>query len=140
MNNWSSSNRAHFEILEKTGFHCPSERALKIYAEHGAKVDFENQIVKLPPDVVTEGVLSCTALLHHGGRTKEFDLDLSKAMTYEATDGTGTKTIDYITRELRSSIKDDVAKSARISDYLSIDQFLLANGQRPGSPDRSLSS
>ena len=27
-------------ILEKTGIKCPSERALKIYAEHGAKVDF----------------------------------------------------------------------------------------------------
>ena len=28
-----------FEILEKTGFHCPSEQALKIYAEHGGVVD-----------------------------------------------------------------------------------------------------
>jgi trimethylamine--corrinoid protein Co-methyltransferase len=54
-----------------------------------------------------------------GGRTEKFDLDLSKKVTYEATDGTGIKTIDYERRELRSSIKDDVAKSARISDYLS---------------------
>jgi trimethylamine--corrinoid protein Co-methyltransferase len=106
------------EILEKTGFHCPSERALEIYAEHGGKVDFENQIVKLSPDVILEVLSHAPRYYTMGGRAEAFDLDLSKKVTYEATDGTGTKTIDYVTRELRSSVKDDVAKSARISDYL----------------------
>ena len=107
------------EILEKTGFKCPSERALKIYADNGARVDFETQIVKLPQDVIMKALSHVPRYYTMGGRTEEFDLDLSKPVTYEATDGTGTKTIDYKTRELRSSIKDDVAKSARISDYLS---------------------
>lgn len=107
-----------FEILEKTGFHCPSERALKIYAENGARVDFENQIVKLSPDIVLEALSQAPRYYTMGGRSEAYDLDLSKKVTYEATDGTGTKTIDYVTRELRSSVKDDVAKSARISDYL----------------------
>jgi len=107
------------EILEKTGFKCPSERALKIYADNGAQVDFETQIVKLSQDVIMKALSHAPRHYNMGGRTKEFDLDLSKPVTYEATDGTGTKTIDYKTRELRSSIKDDVAKSARISDYLS---------------------
>jgi len=107
-----------FELLEKTGFHCPSKRALKIYAEHGGKVDFENQIVKLSPDVILEALSNAPRFYTMGGRTEDFDLDLSKKVTYEATDGTGTKTIDYVSRELRSSVKDDVAKSARIADYL----------------------
>jgi len=107
-----------FQILEKTGFHCPSERALKIYAEHGAKVEFENQIVKLPADVILDALAHAPRHYTMGGRSEAFDLDLSKPVTYEATDGTGTKTIDYVTRELRSSVKDDVAKSARVSDYL----------------------
>ncbi len=112
-----------FEILEKTGFHCPSERALKIYAEHGAKVNFETKIVKLSSDVILDALSNAPRYYTMGGRSEFFDLDLSKNMTYEATDGTGTKTIDYVTRELRSSIKDDVAKSARISDYLSSISF-----------------
>ena len=107
-----------FELLEKTGFHCPSERALQIYAENGAQVDFENQIVKLSPDVILEAMSHAPRFYTMGGRTTDFDLDLSKPVTYEATDGTGTKTVDYVTRELRSSIKADVALSARISDYL----------------------
>ncbi|MCP4142449.1 MAG: hypothetical protein GY755_19600 [Chloroflexi bacterium] len=112
-----------FEILEKTGVHCPSERSLKIYAEHGSDVDFEKQIVKLSPDVILEALSHAPRYYTMGGRTEAFDLDLSKGETYEATDGTGTKTIDYETGELRSSIKEDVAKSARIADYLSSISF-----------------
>jgi len=107
-----------FAILEEIGFHCPSERALKIYAGNGAQVDFEKQIVKLSPDVILAALSHAPRHYILGGRTEAFDLDLSKKVTYEATDGTGTKTIDYVTRELRSSIKDDVATSARIADYL----------------------
>ena len=112
-----------FEILEKTGFHCPSEIALNIYAEHGAMVDFDKQIVRLSPDVILENLAHAPRFYTMGGRTEAFDLDLSKGITYEATDGTGTKTVDYVTRKLRSSVKEDVAKSARISDYLSSVSF-----------------
>jgi trimethylamine--corrinoid protein Co-methyltransferase len=107
-----------FEVLEKTGFHCPSDRALKIYADHGARVNFEEKIVCLSPDVILDALSHAPRYYTMGARSKDFDLDLSKGVTYEATDGTGTKTIDYDTRELRASVKEDVAKSARIADYL----------------------
>ena len=106
-------------ILEEIGFHCPSERARKIYAEHGAVVDSDTQIVKLSPDVILEALSHAPRYYTMGGRTEAFDLDLSKGVTYVATDGTGTRTVDYVTRELRPSLKDDVATSARIADYLS---------------------
>lgn len=112
-----------FEILEKTGFYCPSERARKIYADHGAKVDFKEQIVRLPSNVILEALSHAPRYYTMGARSKDFDLDLSKKVTYDATDGTGTKTIDYETRELRASVKEDVAKSARIADYLSSISF-----------------
>jgi len=112
-----------FEILENTGFQCPSERALKIYAEHGGRVDFDNQIVKLSSDVILESLSHAQRYYTMGGRSEAFDLDLSKQVMYEATDGTGTKTIDYATRELRASRKEDVAKSARVADYLSSVSF-----------------
>jgi len=126
-----------FTILEETGFHCPSERALKIYAEHGAVVDFDTQIVKLSPDVILEALSHAPRYYTMGGRTEAFDLDMSKECTHVATDGTGTQTIDYVTRKLRSSIKDDVAKSARISDYLSSISFywpMVSAQDHPISP------
>lgn len=112
-----------FQILERTGFHCPSERVLKIYAEHGGRVDFKTQTVKLPSDVILGSLAHAPRHYTLGGRSRDLDLDLSKPVTYEATDGTGTKTIDYDTRELRSSVKDDVARSARVADFLSSISF-----------------
>jgi trimethylamine--corrinoid protein Co-methyltransferase len=110
---------ATLEILNETGIHCPSEKALNVYAEHGARVDFESQIVKFPPDVVLDS-LSC-APRHYtmGARSPAHDLKLDGTAFYCATDGCGTKTIDFETRELRPSVKDDVAKTARLADYLS---------------------
>ncbi len=42
---------ATLEIREDIGAHCPSEKALKIYANCGAQVDFESQTVKIPADL-----------------------------------------------------------------------------------------
>jgi trimethylamine--corrinoid protein Co-methyltransferase len=114
---------ATFEILETVGIHCPSERARQIYAKHGAQVDHDTQIVKLTADVVLDALSHAPRDYTMGARKREFDLDLSQNVTFEATDGTGTKTIDFETGKLRASIKEDVARSARIADYLSSISF-----------------
>jgi trimethylamine--corrinoid protein Co-methyltransferase len=110
---------AALRILEKTGIHCPSEWALHIYAEHGAQVDFERQIVKLPTDVVLEAMSHAPRYYTMGARSQAHDLVLDGNTFYCATDGCGTKTIDFHTRKLRASVKEDVAKMARVADYLS---------------------
>ena len=109
---------ATLTILEEVGIHCPSEKALNIYAEHGAQVDFERQIVKIPSDVVLEAMSHAPRYYTMGARLPEFDLKLDGTATYCATDGTGTETIDFETRQRRPSTKDDVAKMARVMDYL----------------------
>ena len=110
---------ATLEILEEVGVHCPSERALEIYAEHEAQVDFESQIVKLPPEVVLQAMSHAPRFYTMGARASAFDLNLDGTATFCATDGCGTETIDFVTRERRIPCKDDVAKMARVSDYLS---------------------
>ncbi len=110
---------ATLEILQEVGIHCPSEKALAIYAEHGAQVDFENQIVSLPPDVVLDAMSHAPRFYTMGARSPAHDLKLDGTAMYCATDGTGTETIDFETRQRRASVKDDVAKMARVTDYLS---------------------
>jgi len=105
-------------ILKETGIHCPSEKALNIYAEHGAQVDFENQIVKLPPDVVLDSLSHAPRYYTMGARSASHDLNLDGTVMYCATDGSGTETIDFVTRQRRDSTKSDVGKMARIADYL----------------------
>jgi trimethylamine--corrinoid protein Co-methyltransferase len=110
---------ATLQVLEETGIHCPFEKALAIYAEHGARVDFESQIVKLPADVILEAMSHAPRYYTMGARSKAHDLVLDASTFYCATDGCGTKTIDFETRKLRASVKDDIAKTARVADYLS---------------------
>jgi trimethylamine---corrinoid protein Co-methyltransferase len=110
---------ATLSILQQTGIHCPSEMALKIYAEHGAQVDFTSHIVKLPPEIVIEALSHAPRFYTMGGRSPAMDIKLDGKSTYLATDGCGVEVIDFTSRQRRASCKEDVAKMARISDYLS---------------------
>jgi trimethylamine--corrinoid protein Co-methyltransferase len=75
------------EILEEVGIHCPSEKALSIYAEHGAQVDFESQIVRLPPELVLEAMSHAPRFYTMAARSSAHDLKLDGTAMYCATDG-----------------------------------------------------
>ena len=109
---------ATLEILEDTGIYCPSKKALSIYAEHGAKVDFETKIVKLPSSVVLEAMSHAPRFYTLGSRSPDHDLILDGTATYVATDGTGVETVDFKTNQRRNSVKADVGRMARVADYL----------------------
>lgn len=110
---------ATLEILEQTGIHCPSEKALGIYAEHGARVDFSHQLVKLPADLVLESMSHAPRFYTMGAQEPSFDLVLDGKSLYCATDGCGVETIDFVTRQRRGSRKMDIADMARVCDGLS---------------------
>ncbi len=114
---------ATLEILAEVGVHCPSRQALDIYAEHGAQVDFDRQLVRLPPQVVLEAMSHAPRFYTMAARSPAHDLLLDGTATFCATDGCGVETIDFATRERRPSLKDDVARMARMSDYLSSISF-----------------
>ena len=114
---------ATLEILEQVGIHCPSEKALHIYAEHGGVVDFSRQVVRLPSEIVMEAMSHAPRFYTMGARHPTFDLKLDGMAFYCATDGCGVETIDFITRQRRSSKKADVATMAQVCDYLSAISF-----------------
>jgi trimethylamine--corrinoid protein Co-methyltransferase len=107
------------EVLAETGIHCPSEKALSIYAEHGARVDFETQIVKLPPEIVLDALSHAPRTYTMGARSPAHDINLDGTAFYCGTDGCGIETIDFASRQRRPSVKEDIAKMARVTDYLS---------------------
>ncbi len=54
---------ATLEILENTGVQFPTEKALAIFADHGADVDHESQVVKIPAIWYTRRWLPCPGIL-----------------------------------------------------------------------------
>jgi len=107
------------QILEQVGVHCPSARARAIYREHGALVDAASEIVRLPGALVLEAMSHAPRHYSLGARDRACDALLDGSAMYVATDGCGVETIDFETRQRRSSRKDDVAHMARVADALS---------------------
>ena len=110
---------ATLRILEEVGVKFPSEKALAIFAEHGAQVDHETQIVKIPRELVHKAMATVPRYFHLGARAPECDFDLEEGATYFTTDGCGVETVDLETRQRRPSCKADVGRMAHVVDYLS---------------------
>jgi trimethylamine--corrinoid protein Co-methyltransferase len=110
---------ATLQVLENTGVKFPSEKALAVFADHGATVDNDSQIVKIPRELVMKAMSSVPRFFHVGSRDPSCDFHLEEGVTYFTTDGCGVEVVDFKTREKRPSKKDDVGKMARVTDYLS---------------------
>lgn len=114
---------ATLHTLQTVGVHFPSKRALDVFALHGAQVNFESQIVRLPPDLVLEAMSYAPRAYTLTGRAAGTDLTLDGSASYFSTDGSGTETVDFKTGEIRRSSKADVAMMAHVADYLSSISF-----------------
>jgi trimethylamine--corrinoid protein Co-methyltransferase len=110
-------------LLDEVGVHFPSRKAQEILADHGAKVDMDTEIVRIPPDLVQKAMSTAPRSFVLGGREERFDLLLDGGCSYLATDGTGVHVIDLETREMRASHKEDVAMMARVCDALPLISF-----------------
>ena len=106
-------------ILEHVGVRFPSDRALSVFAEHGARVDTDAQIVYLPPELVLTAIGRAPRTYTLSGRAEGTDLLLDGTASYFCTDGCGTLTVDFETGKQRASRKEDVTRMAHVSDYLS---------------------
>jgi trimethylamine--corrinoid protein Co-methyltransferase len=110
-------------LLEEVGVHIPSQKALDIFAQHGARVDIEKETVRIPADLVEKAMASAPRSFVLGGREERFDLVLDGSCSYLSTDGTGIFVVDAETREIRPSCKADVAQMARVCDALPLVSF-----------------
>ena len=115
----ASIKSATLQIMVEVGVRFPSEGALRVFADHGAQVDWDRQIVRLAPEMVLEAMGQAPRSYVLSGRAEGTDLVLDGTRSYFATDGCGTLTLDFETGQQRYSCKEDVAKMARVADYLS---------------------
>ncbi|MFC2046360.1 trimethylamine methyltransferase family protein [Chloroflexota bacterium] len=114
-------NQTARDILEEVGINIPSERALAIFADAGARVDFGKKIVKIPAQLVDESLKTAPRRYTLHGRRPELDSDIGgKEGTYFYCSGEAPKIVDLETGKRRLSVKSDIEKMAKIADYLPI--------------------
>ena len=117
-------HQATLTVLDQTGVKFPSEKALGLFAEGGAKVDFKRQIVRFEPDLLMSLISKAPGEFVMGSRgDKDLDVILDGKQIHCGTAGTGTTTVDLETRQPRASVKNDITITATIADYLSSISF-----------------
>ena len=58
------------DLLERVGVRFPSERALRIFADHGARVDMGSQVVRLSSGLVRKALSSAPRTYELVGRVE----------------------------------------------------------------------
>jgi trimethylamine--corrinoid protein Co-methyltransferase len=111
-------HRATLELIEGVGIRFPSAKALDILEEHGATVDRQTMVARIPGHVVEEAMAKAPATYTLCARDPEEDLPLDGRHSYLSTDGCGVEIIDLESGQRRRSSKRDVGQIALVADYL----------------------
>jgi len=109
---------ATLDVIESVGIRFPSQKALDILEAHGAQVDRNTCIAKIPGHVVEEALKLAPPIYTLAARDPALDLPLDGQHSYLGTDGCGVEVLDAFTGERRRSCLQDVADVARVADYL----------------------
>lgn len=110
---------ATLDVLQHVGVRVDSKEAKEVFAAGGATVDMETNIVKIPPYLVEEAVASAPSTLLLAARDPKKDYIMEGNRVGFVNFGEGVNVIDPVTRQHRTSTKQDVANAAKMSDYLS---------------------
>jgi trimethylamine--corrinoid protein Co-methyltransferase len=111
-------HRATLEVIETVGVRFPSRKALDILEAHGAAVDRERQVARIPGQVVEQYLALAPPAYTLAALDPELDLPLDGNHSYLGTDGCGVEILDAFTGERRRTTKADLCDAARVADYL----------------------
>ncbi len=112
-------HEATLSVLEQAGVKFPSTKALEILAQAGARVDFQTQIVRFPPEMLLKALSTAPRSHTLSSRgSAELDLRLDGRHIYIGGEGTGHTMIDLENGQRRASVKRDIELLARIMDAL----------------------
>ena len=107
---------ATLQIIEKVGVRFPSKRALEVWADNDAEIDYDKMVVRAKPALIEQALDSCPPFYTLAARDPQQDLTLDGNHVYVGTDGCGVEVIDIHTGVKRTSELQDVADISRIAD------------------------
>jgi trimethylamine--corrinoid protein Co-methyltransferase len=111
-------HEATLKVIERVGVRFPSKRALQIWADAGAEVDFERMVVRARGELIESALSSCPPSYCLAAREPQQDLVLDGNHIYLGTDGCGVEVIDIEGTRRRTSRLQDVRDIALIADAM----------------------
>jgi trimethylamine--corrinoid protein Co-methyltransferase len=106
------------EILEEAGLLVRNEKARKRFAEHGAIVDHETEIVRIPSAVTEKYRSLVPPTITLRGRDTAFDVTFPRTLPVIATASSAPDIVDPVSGVTRRSTSDDIARIAHLVNEL----------------------
>jgi len=114
------------QLLKTTGCVFKDERALQIFAEAGAEVNFSKQLVRIPPRLVEDALRRCPKRVLLAARNPKYDVTLEEDRVYFGTSTLPINVLDLESGRLRRGTAQDCLDFPRLVDALSYIHFYKA--------------
>lgn len=111
-------HQASLEILEETGLLVRNEKARKRFAKHGANVDHETEMVRIPSEIVEKYRKMVPPTITLRGRDPAFDITFPRKLPVIATASSAPDIVDPVTGICRRSTSEDIARIAHLVNEL----------------------
>jgi len=110
-------HRGTLDILETTGVRVEHDRALKLFADHGCKVDFKEKRVRIPSYLVEDCLDKCPSSFALKARDSKYDLRIGgNTLYFKQT--VGMRYVDLDTWEPRPGTLQEHSEAIRVLDAL----------------------
>jgi trimethylamine--corrinoid protein Co-methyltransferase len=109
---------ATLDVIETVGVRFPSVKALDILEAHGASVDRQSMVAKIPGEVVEHYLSMAPPTYTLSALDQDLDLPMDGNHSFLGTDGCGVEIIDAFNGERRRTTKQDLSDVSRVADYL----------------------
>lgn len=120
-------HQASLEVLAETGLQVRNEKARRRFAEHGATVDHETEMVYIPSDVVEKYRKMAPPTITLRGRDPAFDVTFPRKLPVIATASSAPDIVDPVTGITRRANSDDIARIAHLVNALpGFDMFSIS--------------
>ncbi len=111
-------HESSLEILEEAGLLVRNEKARKRFAEHGAHVDHESEIVRIPAKIVEHYRQLVPDKITLRGRDPDRDVTFPRELPVVATASSAPDIVDPVSGECRRATSDDIANIAHLVNEL----------------------
>jgi trimethylamine--corrinoid protein Co-methyltransferase len=113
-----SIHTATLDVIETVGVRFPSQKALDILEAHGATVDRESMVARIPGHVIEEYLAKAPPTYTLSALDHALDLPMDGNHSFLGTDGCGVEILDAFTGERKRTTKRDLSDVSRVADYL----------------------
>ncbi len=113
------------KLFEEVGIAVHNKRALELFHQHGAEVDWKRRVFFASRDWVMSKVGMAPSSITLCGREEAQDLVIEDTKTYLGTGGTALNVLDMETHKRRPSTLQDIRDAARLVDHLENIHFFV---------------